>query len=274
VPLHHPLRVAEEVATVDQISEGRFDFGVGRSGSVQAYETYGVPYAESQARFREALAIIREAWKGERFSFEGRFYRFENAVVSPRPHQAPHPPIRMAATSEETFRTVAELGLDMFVGLRGTDIAGLGAQVRAYRKAWRDAGRAGEGSVHLRLPVYAAPTEHAAVDEPRESLVAFLTRQADLARNAASRLGAGAGPGAAERRAQAEALASLTYERALATRVAFGTGPRLVDRLTELRDVIGLDGIVAELNPGGLIPADLEMRSLHILAHQVMPAFT
>src|SRR5215831_18447947 len=62
LPLNHPLRIAEEVATVDHISEGRFEFGIGRSGVVRTYDTYGVAYGESQARFREALEIIRQAW--------------------------------------------------------------------------------------------------------------------------------------------------------------------------------------------------------------------
>src|SRR5690349_24096287 len=99
LPLNHPLRIAEEVATVDHISGGRFEFGIGRSGVVRTYDVYGVPYAESQARFREALEIIREGWKGEPFSYAGDFYRVDNAVVTPRPYQVPHPPLRMATTS-------------------------------------------------------------------------------------------------------------------------------------------------------------------------------
>src|SRR5713226_7369736 len=76
LPLSNPLRIAEDVATVDQLSEGRFD---------------------------EALQIIREAWKGRPFSYQGKFYRFENVTVGPRPYQLPHPPMRMAANSVETF---------------------------------------------------------------------------------------------------------------------------------------------------------------------------
>ena len=156
LPLNNPLRIAEEAATVDQISQGRFDFGIGRSGFPRVYDVYGIPYAESQARFLEALEIILEAWKGEPFSYKGRYWSFENATVSPRPYQLPHPPLRMAATTEETFPRVGEMGLPIFVGLRGMDITTLRRHVEAYRKAWRDAGHAGTGNVYLRVPVYAA----------------------------------------------------------------------------------------------------------------------
>ena len=94
LPLINPLRIAEEAATVDQISQGRFEFGVGRSGNQRAYEVMGIPYEESRDRFQEALDIILEAWKGEPFSYEGKYYKIENATVSPSPYQQPHPPVR------------------------------------------------------------------------------------------------------------------------------------------------------------------------------------
>jgi len=270
LPLNHPLRIAEEVATVDQISHGRFEFGIGRSGAPRAYEVFGVPYAESQARFREALEIIREAWKGEPFSYTGEFFRVENATVSPRPYQNPHPPIRMAATTEETFPMVGRLGLPVFVGLRIADIPELREQVRTYRQAWREAGHPGEATVYLRIPIYAGATDKAALEEPRESITYYFARQAELARSGVGR----AGTGPAERRqAQADLMAALTYEEILGKKVAFGSAAGLIDRLTQLREELGLSGIVAELNPGGLIPAELERQSLQILTHQVMPAF-
>jgi alkanesulfonate monooxygenase SsuD/methylene tetrahydromethanopterin reductase-like flavin-dependent oxidoreductase (luciferase family) len=270
LPLNHPLRIAEEVATVDHISEGRFEFGIGRSGVVRTYDIYGVPYAESQARFREALDIIRQGWKGEPFSYEGQFYRVQNATVVPRPYQTPHPPIRMATTSDETFPAAGQMGLPIFVGLRATEIADLQRQLAPYRQTWREAGHPGEPSVYLRIPVYVSTTERGAVEEPRESLTAFFARQTELARAAVGR--AGAGP-ADRRRLQAERMASLSYEDIRAKKVAFGTVAGVIDRLTELRDELGLDGIVAELNPGGLIPPELETRSLELLTRKVMPAF-
>ena len=227
------------------------------------------PYGESQARFREALEIIRLAWKGDPFSYHGQFHQFENATVSPRPYQVPHPPIRMAATTDETFPMVGTIGLPVFVGLRLAEISDLRAQLGQYRRAWRDAGHPGEPSVYLRVPVYAGTTEKAAVADPYESITYFFGRQAELARTS---VGRGGGGPAERRRAQADRMANLTYEQILATKVAFGTASRLIDRLTQLRDELDLDGIVAELNPGGLIPLELERQSLRILAHEVMPA--
>ena len=73
LPLCHPLRLAEEAATVDQLSRGRLIFGVGRSGVAATYEAYGVPYAESRDRFAEVLDIVQLAWTQECVSYEGRF---------------------------------------------------------------------------------------------------------------------------------------------------------------------------------------------------------
>jgi alkanesulfonate monooxygenase SsuD/methylene tetrahydromethanopterin reductase-like flavin-dependent oxidoreductase (luciferase family) len=269
LPLNHPLRIAEEVATVDHISEGRFEFGIGRSGVVRTYDVYGVPYAESQARFRETVDILRQAWTGLPFSHQGELYRVVNATVAPRPYQVPHPPLRMAATSDETFPAAGRMGLPIFVGLRSTEISDLQAQLGPYREAWRDAGHPGRPSVYLRVPVYASPTAEGARDEPRESLTSFFARQTELARQAVGR--AGAGP-ADRRQMQAERMAALSYDDILARKVVSGTARGVVDRLTELRAQLGIDGVVAELNPGGRIPPALEAQSLEILTREVIPA--
>ena len=98
----------------------------------------------------------------------------------------------------------------------------------------------------------------------------YFSRQANMTRSSVGR----AGTGPAERRqSRAERLASLTYEEMLHTKVAFGTAAGLVDRLSQLQEELGLDGIVAELDSGGQIPAERVKRSLHILTHEVMPAF-
>ncbi len=269
LPLNNPLRIAEEVATVDQVSGGRFDFGIGRSGSPLAYDILGISYTESQARFREALEILREAWKGQPFSYQGQFYRFENAAVSPRPFQLPHPPLRMAANTPETFPGVGQIGLPLFVGVRDLDLPALRAHLDAYRRAWQEAGHPARPSVYLRIPVYAGLRRPEAFEEPRESIAYFFKRHAELVRSRAGR----PGMGAPERHhTQADHIASMSYAEILTTRVVFGTAADLIGRFTELQDTLGIDGIVAELNAGGLIPWERVQRTLRILTQHVMPA--
>ena len=111
LPLAHPIRMAEEVATVDHISRGRVEFGVGRSGFARAYEGYGISYAESRGRFQEALEVILAAWTNERFSYEGKYYQFNDVCVIPKPFQKPYPPLRIAATTKETFPQVGRAGI-------------------------------------------------------------------------------------------------------------------------------------------------------------------
>jgi len=269
LPLSHPLRIAEDVATVDQLSQGRFDFGIGRSGSPRAYDVLGIPYGESQARFAETLDILRAAWKGERFSFQGKFFRFEDVTVGPRPYQLPHPPMRMAANSPETFAFVGRAGLPLFIGLRDHGIPELRTHLATYRTAWRDAGHPGDGDVCLRIPIYAGSTETAAVEEPYENITYFFRRHAELTR---SGLGRGDTGPADRRQTKVHQLDQLSYDDILQTRVAFGTATGLVDRLGQLRDDLGLTGIVAELNPGGLLPVEPMQRTLRILTHEVIPA--
>jgi alkanesulfonate monooxygenase SsuD/methylene tetrahydromethanopterin reductase-like flavin-dependent oxidoreductase (luciferase family) len=142
--------------------------------------------------------------------------------------------------------------------------------VKTYRAAWREAGHPGDGDVCLRIPVYAAPTEKAAIDEPEDTIMYYFQRQADLTRAPLGR----AGTGPVERRvSQARTLSSLSYPEILETKVAFGSGPGLVSRFRQLREELNLNGVAAELNPGGRLPMAQEKRSLQILTQQVMPAF-
>jgi hypothetical protein len=176
----------------------------------------------------------------------------------------------MAATTAETFPRVGRMGIPIFVGLRGMDIPELSGCLRTYRQAWREAGHPGDGNACLRIPLYAAPTEQAARDEPKETITYYFQRQAELTRAPIGR----AGTGPVERRQQqAERLSALSYEDILTRKVAFGSSKGLIERLGQLRHELGVNGIAAELNPGGLLPTAQELRSLEILTQQVMPAF-
>src|SRR5262249_2219892 len=158
--------------------------------------------------------------------YHGRYYRFDNVLVGPRPYQQPHPPLRMASNSKETFPVVARLGLPLFVGLRDLDIPELRLRIADYRAAGRDARHPGGSDGGLRMPVYAAPTTKDAVEEPRENFTYFFKRHAELTRSGMGRTDTGP---ADRRQARLEHLNQLTYDEILQTRVAVGTAPALVE---------------------------------------------
>ncbi len=169
LPLSNPLRTAEEAATVDHISHGRFEFGIGRSGFPATYERFGVPYGESRDRLFEHLEIIRKAWTEETFSHQGEFFSYENITLIPKPYQKPHPPIRIAVNSPDTYAVAGRMGLPIFVAVRLGSLMDLVEPLREYRAAWKEAGHPGEGDVALRLPVFVGRTRDAALAIPCES---------------------------------------------------------------------------------------------------------
>jgi alkanesulfonate monooxygenase SsuD/methylene tetrahydromethanopterin reductase-like flavin-dependent oxidoreductase (luciferase family) len=270
LPLCHPLRLAEEVATVDQLSGGRLIFGVGRSGFAHTYKTYGVDYGESRERFGETLEIVKRAFAEERFSHKGKYFAYDDVRLSPRPLQTPWPEIRIAAASPDTYVEVATMGHPIFVAARIGNLSELAPHVRAYRAAWKQAGHAGEGAVHLRVPVYVAATDEAAREEPRASILHLLHYIGDRLAASATAEGARAIENRAERGRRMQAI---DYEEVLRERMIMGTPARVVDRLKGLREELGLNGILAELNPGSLIPHARVMEALRLLCEEVMPRF-
>ncbi len=270
LPLCHPLRLAEEIATLDHLANGRLIFGAGRSGFAHTYKTYGVDYGESRERFAETLAIVKRAFTEERFSHKGKYFAYDDVRLSPRPIQQPWPEIRVAAASPDTYEEMGTMGHAIFVAARTGNLSELGPMVKAYQAAWKAAGHPGKGGVFLRVPVYVADTEEAAREEPRESILHLLrtigSRLAESAKLESAR--------AIEKRGERGAkMVSIEYDEVLRERMIVGTPPQVVDRLKEIQEVLGLDGILAELNPGSLIPHPQVMRALRLLCEQVIPAF-
>ena len=270
LPLCHPLRLAEEVATLDHIGHGRVVFGVGRSGFPHTYEAYGIPYAESRERFAEVLEILKRAWADERFSFEGNFHKFHNVTVVPRPVQKPYPPLRVAATSADSFRAVGALGLPLFVAVRLGTFEELGPHIALYREAYESAGHEGRGEVYLRVPIYVGKTETSARADAEQSIMHFYKTLGLQLEGSAGRPGSRIGEQRAER---GQALQTISYEDALHDKVIIGTAGSVAMRLRDLTRTLGLNGVLAELNCGGLLPADKVMASLQLMCEEVAPCF-
>jgi alkanesulfonate monooxygenase SsuD/methylene tetrahydromethanopterin reductase-like flavin-dependent oxidoreductase (luciferase family) len=249
LPLGHPLRLAEETATIDQISGGRLIFGVGRSAFPRAYDAYGISYTESQDRFAESLEIIKKAWTQESASHHGRYHSFENFMLVPRPVQQPHPEIRIAASQHDTYATIGELGYPLFSAVRATPLSELAHHTAAYREVWEAAGHAGKPAAYLQVPIYVAAAREAAFADPREGIMRFSMYRPDLVR----------GP--------------MTYETVLREKCIAGTPKMVIERLTQLRDEAQLAGVSAEINPGSMLSHEQVMESLRLYTQEVMPHF-
>jgi alkanesulfonate monooxygenase SsuD/methylene tetrahydromethanopterin reductase-like flavin-dependent oxidoreductase (luciferase family) len=270
LPLCHPLRLAEEAATVDQLSHGRLIFGVGRSGVAATYEAYGVPYGESRERFAEVLDIVQLAWTQESVSYQGQFHHFDNVRITPRPFQQPMPPIRIAATSPDTFVSIGKQGKPIFVAVRYETAEEIAPLVQAYRKAYKQAGHAGKGTVFLRVPAYVAATDRRARAEAETSFMHFFRQQAGLLADSAKRPGV---DGAERRAATAERLFAMSYDDALAGTVLVGSPDAVSEKLHRLEAQLGLDGVLMELNCGGMIPHAQVKTALRLVCRTVMPQF-
>jgi alkanesulfonate monooxygenase SsuD/methylene tetrahydromethanopterin reductase-like flavin-dependent oxidoreductase (luciferase family) len=263
LPLTHPLRLAEETATVDQCSRGRFILGAGRSGNPRSYGAYGIPYSESRERFFDTLDILKKAWTEDQFSHEGKFYNFDNARAVPRPYQKPHPPIRIAGASEDTFPTLGRLGYPLFVSVRSASLSGLAPDLKAYRQAYVEAGHPGHGECYLRLSMHVGDTDKQAIEEGEPSIMAGY-------RSLETRL---EGSPNVRRRAELEEIRTIGYQQILRDKVVVGGPESVTDRLKQLEEELGIDGILFELNFGAAIPAEMMMRSLQLICEKVMPHF-
>jgi probable F420-dependent oxidoreductase len=141
LPWHNPVLVAEQAATLDLLSGGRLDFGVGKGYRDYEFAGFCVPPEEAAERFDEAMEVIRKAWGGNgRFAHHGRRWHFENVVVEPAPVQRPHPPFWLGAGSEESIRRAAREGYNLLLDQIGS-IALTAERVALFRDECRRVGR-------------------------------------------------------------------------------------------------------------------------------------
>lgn len=163
LPLHHPLRIAEDFALLDVLSGGRLEFGAGRGMVLAGYSGYGIPYEGAQERLKEALTLIEQAWTAPTVTFEGRYYRCADVRLLPRPLQQPRPPIWMPANLDmESFRWAGARGYNLMLVPWVFPHEVSEAGVRVYREARAAAGHAGPGRILAMYPCHVAETAAAA----------------------------------------------------------------------------------------------------------------
>ena len=252
VPWHNPLLLAEQAATVDVLSNGRLDLGVGRGYRDYEFTGFGVTPDEAQTRFDEAMIVLRLAWASEdRFSHHGRHWTFEDVVIEPRPVQQPHPPLWLGAGSPPSIERAARDGYRLFLDQVGS--FDLTAQRLARYRASREAAGLAYSPADIAV-TRALRIAHSEADRDRqlERQMATLTVLAEA--SSATRDGEPSNPfysAPDARRDTAEAGAIL------------GTPDECIERLQRLQA-----GGVEQVLFAGASVADLRL-----FAAEVMPAF-
>jgi len=276
LPFFHPIRVAEEIAMLDQLSGGRIDWGTGRGYQGHEFAGFGVDIRRSHLIFREQLEIVKRAWSGERFAHEGEFFRFPELRVLPVPVQKPHPPIWVAALSPETLEWAADQGYPVL-----TDQFSPVYRIEENRKLYRPrAAAAGVDVESVALPtlrqVYVGETRARAREEAAPALLWYYRSLA--------RVGSPGGPGGpvpenySFYRIFGEDGLDPDRDREGFLRFLFDectiVGDALFcrDKLQEHRERYGLNYLIAWQNFGDL-PHEATLASQRRFIEKVAPAF-
>jgi alkanesulfonate monooxygenase SsuD/methylene tetrahydromethanopterin reductase-like flavin-dependent oxidoreductase (luciferase family) len=271
LPLSHPLRVAEEIATLDVMSNGRVEFGVGRGAIPSHFRGFGVNQSDSRDRLFEELEIIRRAWTQERCSYAGRFYQFENIEVVPKPIQKPHPLIRIAANSEDSFALMGREGYPIFAASQVNSFNRLRKLLPAYREARAAAGHPDNGGEDLTLlmPLYVGENREEIRRDTEPGIRHLLEIVASLySQNTPKTEG-----GAARIMELARKVRSTTYEQASESMAVFDTPQACAERLQAFREEFKMGRLICWFNPGGTLPHDRVLRSMELFANKVIPLF-
>ncbi len=275
LPFHEPIRLAEQMAVVDIISDGRLDVGVGRGNRPAEFRGYRVPQEQSRERFDEAVDILVRAWTEETFAYEGRYYRIPAVRVIPKPVQRPHPPLFQVCVTKDGIESTALRGWPMLNSVLFGPVTQLEANRDVYVETLRKAGRTDADVAALlerwgvSRQIYVADTDAKALEEARaaevwyqESFRKFVVPE--RIEDAHPSLQPGF-------RAMAERLATVTWEGLVRETLAFGS-PDTVARHLEYMRGIGVGHVFCWMNFGGL-PQDRVRRSMELFAREVMPRF-
>jgi alkanesulfonate monooxygenase SsuD/methylene tetrahydromethanopterin reductase-like flavin-dependent oxidoreductase (luciferase family) len=283
LPFYHPLRLAQEVAMLDQLSRGRVEFGSGIGVHEHEFIRWGVDFYQRAAISEEVLEIIKMAWTQSEVTYEGKYFHFNEALPNPRPFQKPYPPIWAAVHSDAAIQFAARNNYHVAQNL-DTDET-VARKFDLFRKTWKECGHQGEmPRVFLQRTVHVAETDEQAMEDARKYIV--FEEGAAVARVgggplAKTRVGWGSnvrGMGSDSDRPD-DAARGETMQRAQ-TDLNFqienglcvvGSPETVIRKLEEGEKQIGYD-IFCTAFPGRM-PKALVNKSIELFGKEVIPAF-
>lgn len=281
LPLHHPIRAAEDWAVVDNISGGRVGVSFAAGWQPNDFALAPAAFADRKAGMFKAIEQVRRLWRGEAVGFDG-----PNGEVMvqtrPRPVQAEIPLWITAAGNPETFEQAGEMGCNVLTHLLGQSVADLAQKLAVYRAAWQRAGHAGRGQVSLMLHTFVGEDEDAVREAVREPMKAYLRSSVDLIRQAAwtfptfvQRAGSSGKSPLEIMESQAltvedmDALLEHAFARYYKGSALFGSSARCLAMVAQLREV-GVDDVACLIDFG--VDHDLALAHLQDLKQVMLAA--
>ncbi|MCL6641128.1 MAG: LLM class flavin-dependent oxidoreductase [Candidatus Rokubacteria bacterium] len=268
--LNHPIRVAEDYAILDLMSDGRVDLGVGRGYQPHEFAGYGVDQTRSRDIFHESVEIIQKAWTEERFSYEGEFYRIHDVSVRPKPLQKPHPPIWMASLSPETFELCGRYGFNLMCApVFGFNVNSGAEHIEQYRQALRDHGRdPAHHEIAALTMTYVAETTQQALADFRDAVMWYYRT---FAKYIAPPKGQGPVPTYEMYTRARDFLEVVEWDAVVqAGAVVCGSPDQVVDRIGQIAELCGFTTYLAWTRIGGLAHEKV-LRCMELMAERVMP---
>jgi alkanesulfonate monooxygenase SsuD/methylene tetrahydromethanopterin reductase-like flavin-dependent oxidoreductase (luciferase family) len=263
LPLHNPLVVAEEVATVDLLSNGRFELGLGRGYQHYEFERFGQDLGESRSRWEESVDIMLRAFTGEPFTYEGTHFQIPQTCVLPIPIQRPHPPIWVVGQSPESVAATVRRGFNLVTGGFGVSIDRLREFRASLDELLAQHPPARPIRVSTQRPVFVTNNEadaRAAVEQARWNMRVTLSLRQNYGRVEHGR----AIPIPFEGEPSTDEM--------LDSHLVVGTPQTCIERLATLREVMGIDHFAANVWFGDM-SREKVLESMHLFASEVMPAF-
>jgi alkanesulfonate monooxygenase SsuD/methylene tetrahydromethanopterin reductase-like flavin-dependent oxidoreductase (luciferase family) len=267
---NHPLKLAAELAMVDCISGGRLDAGFARAFLPHEFEAFEVSMEESRPRFEEGITAVKRLWTEDRVTFEGRFHRFKDVTLLPRPVQKPHPPILVAAISTpESFIWAGEQGYGLMFVPYLSDFADLAQKIALYRRTYR-AATCGKEPPPPSMALHLYMTE--STDSARREAKPYVEQYMAVFQESAA---AWTGRQSSQYRGydlMQERLQALTYDRVLAEgRALIGDPGTVLDQLRQMRQLFGPIQPEMQVMFGDMESAHAR-RSMEIFGRGVLPA--
>ncbi|MDP3890003.1 LLM class flavin-dependent oxidoreductase [Nocardioides sp.] len=268
IPLHDPIRLAEDIAALDVLSGGRVAIGVGRGYNPREFAGFRVPLSESKERYRETLEVVRLALTEENWSYQGEFFQFENITTYPRPFTPGGPTILQGTTSPESFAERGAIGEPIITSPNFTPLALMKKNFAVYRSAMTENGFdistydlpfmqqvwCGDGEEGLREAATAAFTYYKSVGKVIPGSEEAMEQEKKYYESVAKN------------------IELLTLEQTLTHGGNFGSAQQVIDTIELLREQLGINHYIGWLRIPSL-ERKAALKSMEMFATEVIPHF-